>query len=239
LADTVGTYAAYDWTGGYLGGFAGGGAGAKTNTTESYSSGWGGTWITPKAAYGYNNSASFLGGGTVGYNWQVANSPLVLGLEGEYGYLGANGRSPDPNGLIAFPNATVITHSTNIGSAFGYALAGGRIGYALDRILFYVKSGAVFTSIHANYDSPPYQNFNTLNISSKSNIVAYAIGAGFEYALPFEWAANHVTIKTEYLYLGIDSTQTASAMGTDGYSYVMTDKVSGIHTAKLGINYKF
>ena len=130
------------------------------------------------------------------------------------------------------------SHSTKIGGSYGYGVAGGRIGYALDRALFYVKSGAVFTTTQTNYADPWSNDY--VYTSAKSNSVGYAIGAGIEYALPFEWSEN-ISIKTEYLYLGIDRTQTTTGHETlfPTNVYTTTDKISGIHTAKLGINYKF
>jgi outer membrane immunogenic protein len=246
-ADNVSPYA-YDWTGVYLGGFIGGAASSKTNTTEPYSNMTSDYWYERfNNSYNYNTSASFIGGGTIGYNWQVAKTALLLGLEGEYGYLDMSGSSRDPNSTafgaaILEPNQNIGTHSTNIGGSYGYGVVGGRIGYVLDRSLFYVKSGAVFTNTQTNYDD--LSGDGHMQTSGRNNSVGYAIGAGFEYALPFTWA-NNVSIKTEYLWLGINRTQTtsgnANAPGAtyDGSTYTTTDSISGIHTAKLGVNYKF
>ena len=242
--------ARHDWTGFYVGGFVGGGAGAKTNTTEPVASD-GTTWATSfSSPSSYHTKASVMGGGTVGYNWQLGRSPYLIGLEGEYGYLGMKGGAQDPN-AAPFGDAGDGFHSTRIGGSYGYGLIGGRLGYAHDRSLFYVKSGAVFTSTQTNYDDFNVNPFpsgvdGTLHTSGKSNNVGYAIGGGIEQALPPEWfkLAKNISIKAEYLYLGIERTQTSSGVTshpgfTSSPSLTTTDHISGIHTAKIGINYRF
>ena len=74
--------------------------------------------------------------------------------------------------------------------------------------------------------------------------MGYVIGGGIEQALPPEWfkLAKNVSIKAEYLYLGTGRTQTVNVdlHWTGGATSVQTtDHISGIHTAKLGINYRF
>lgn len=225
----------YNWTGIYVGGFIGGAASTNINSTEPQSNGF--YWNTYSHSNNYDTDPSFIGGGTVGYNWQFAGTPFLLGFEGEYGYLNMSGSNPDSNAALwsadhpGYP-ADNGTHRTNIGGQYGYGLVGGRIGYALNRTLFYVKSGAVFTKTQTNYNDPAYD----VSMSGKSNNAGYAIGAGIEYALPFKWAKS-VSIKTEYLYLGIDRTLTS--YGDNGFPFTTSDRISGIHTAKLGVNYKF
>jgi len=233
----------YNWTGVYVGGFVGGASSANISSSEPISNQFG-YWNKPYAnSNNYDTNASFIGGGTVGYNWQIPKAPLLIGLEGEYGYLDMSGSNSDPNTTPwnvtnqPSPLPEAGGHSTNIGGSYGYGLVGGRVGYTMDRVLLYVKSAAVFTNTQTNYDEPfPIDRLST---SGKSNTVGYGIGGGIEYALPFQWS-NNISIKTEYLYLGINRTQTTS--GTDsyaGYTWTTTDKISGISTAKLGVNYKF
>ncbi|MBA0921892.1 MAG: porin family protein [Nitrosospira sp.] len=232
--------ARHDWTGFYVGGFVGGAAGTKTNTTAPVDSD-GSFWNAYGFPSSYHTKASVMGGGTVGYNWQLGKSPYLIGLEAEYGYLGSKGSKQDPN---AAPrgDAGDGSHSTKIGGSYGYGLIGGRLGYAHDRSLFYVKSGAVFTTTKTNFNDFNYNPSvsGTLHTSGKSDNVGYAIGGGIEQALPPEWfeSAKHISIKAEYLYLGIGRTQTSSGVSS-GYPYTTTDHIRGMHTAKIGINYQF
>ena len=167
----------------------------------------------------------------------------MIGLEAEYGYLRSKGSGlprwadgepmGDGNGL----------YRNKIGSPYGYGLIGGRLGYAYERSLFYVKSGAVFTRTQSGYtdacSTAPCAS-GLLSTSGKSDNVGYAIGGGIEQALPPEWfeSAKHISIKAEYLYLGIGRTQTTSGVYSV-YTLATNDHIRGMHTAKIGINYQF
>jgi outer membrane immunogenic protein len=228
----------YDWTGVYVGGFIGGATGSDVSNTAARTPS-GDLWNSPPPnveSNNYSTKAGFIGGGTVGYNWQIGKTPYLVGLEGEYGYLSQKGGKTDPNALTwsaARPGSTPDNSqsSTSIGADYGYGLVGGRLGYALDRSLIYIKSGAVFTTVNSSWSDTAY---GLNGASNKVTTTGYALGAGFEYAMPFEYLAN-ITVKTEYLYFGIP---TSSTINADNF-ITTTQTTSGIHTAKIGINYKF
>ena len=165
----------------------------------------------------------------------------MIGLEAEYGYLGSKGSDLDPNRTMSggYENSN---HRTKIGGSYGYGLIGGRLGYAYERSLFYIKSGAVFTTTKTGYNLSENVNNQIYNSSSKTNSVGYGIGGGIEQTLPPEWfeSAKHISIKAEYLYLGIERTQTSSGiLSSPANTYTTTDHIRGMHTAKIGINYQF
>ncbi len=246
LANTHISEATHDWTGIYAGGFIGGSSGAKTTTTEPKRVDNNTNWFRPfNSSYRYDTSPSFIGGGTIGYNCQLGKTPWLVSLEGEYGYLNETSSRMDPN-QIPYANLTNNTtynsssNTTNIGGSYGYAMAGGRFGYAQDRVLFYVKSGAVFTKTTNKYSSVKTEPdvIGYLNISGAKNTAGYAVGGGVEYALPFK-ALSNFSVKTEYLYLGIDRTQLNYGHCSCDFLWSTTQRISGIHTAKVGMNYKF
>ena len=241
FADSITSKSTYDWTGVYVGGFVGGASGANATSSDTNTPKLGGIDYVPgrssSTSNNYSTSSSFMGGGTVGYNWQIGKTPYLIGLEGEYGYLDMIGSSNDPNSaLYNSSKRGAAVNSTNVGGSYGYGLVGGRIGYAKDRSLFYVKSGAVFTNTQTNYTDLVW-----LKTSGHSNSPGYALGAGIEYALPPEWfqLAKNISIKTEYLYFGIARTQETSGYCIENTPFSSADKISGIHTAKIGVNYKF
>lgn len=222
------------------GGFVGGATGSDVSNTATRVSD-NSLWLPPgNANNNYSTKAGFIGGGTVGYNWQIGKSPYLIGLEGEYGYLGQKGGNTDPN-AAAWNNQRTpkgndnSQSSTSIGADYGYGLVGGRLGYALDRSLIYIKSGAVFTTVNSSWSDT-----NTARVygnSNKATTTGYALGAGFEYALPFKYFTN-VSVKTEYLYFGMPTSATVGGV-YDDVSIATQTTTSGIHTAKLGVNYKF
>ena len=238
-SSTTETKATYDWTGVYVGGFVGGATGSDVTNTASRSREDGSLWNEPgDANNNYSTKAGFIGGGTVGYNWQIGKTPYLVGLEGEYGYLGQKGGKTDPN--AAAWNAgndgnDNSQSSTSIGADYGYGLVGGRLGYALDRSLIYIKSGAVFTTVNSSWSDTAYDYNGT---SNKATTTGYALGAGFEYALPFKYFTN-VSVKTEYLYFGIPTSNSINSSTSYDVDLNTTQTTGGIHTAKIGVNYKF
>ena len=242
-ADEVSSESTYDWTGVYVGGYVGGASGQNVSSSAFVDTvGNAGYWnqFYDPANNNYITSASFIGGGTLGYNWQLPNTAFLIGLEGEYGYLGMQGSNGDPTAEGVGSNAV---GSIKTGNSYGYGLVGGRVGYSFDRALIYVKSGAVFTNTQISYvDSGLATGGNPVSATSKSDTTSYAIGAGIEYALPFEWSEN-ISVKTEYLYFAVDTNLTTSfdggPYGQLGSTYTSNTSISGIHTAKIGLNYKF
>ena len=228
---------ALNWTGFYIGGFVGGAfADGDTRATEPTTSGGlrynGGNLVT---SYGSGNS--FIGGGTIGYNLQVLGSNYVFGLEGEAGYLHLSGSRQDIN---AFNDGFVLpdsVNSTRIGDAYGVIAA--RIGYTWDRTLLYAKAGAAFMSSSYSFIDPCTTGGcggNTLSIFNNGTAVTYALGAGIEYAFTNNWS-----IKGEYLYLGVRPALLQSGQSGVGIpaTFANTANDPGIHTVKIGINYRW
>ena len=260
IADTVTTPApssttasksTYDWTGVYVGGFVGGASGANaTSSTNSYLSQYSGYEATGSSNYSTN--ASFMGGGTVGYNWQIPKTPYLIGLEGEYGYLGMSGSGQSQAVTSGDPFSYNTQSKTRIGSDYGYGLVGGRLGYALDRSLFYVKSGAVFTQVNSSSSTLPIHGdgsmdtFTSSSTKSGGTTTGYAIGGGIEYA-PSWYSNENLTVKVEYLYFGIPSSSNSNASSCSNdippcnptANTAYHNSTSGISTAKIGVNYKF
>ena len=259
FADGTPSKSSYDWTGVYVGGFVGGATGANVTNKATNSPKLFGEipFGSTSTSTNSSTSGSFMGGGTVGYNWQLPKTPYLIGLEGEYGYLGSSGSSQSqsvgPQGIVQLNTQ----NKTTIGSDFGYGLVGGRIGYALDRSIFYVKSGAVFTQVKStnstNTNTTPDVplNFNTAGSSSSGGTTTgFAIGGGVEFA-PSWYGNQNVTVKVEYLYFGIPTTSNSSQnsssqpslafptvpLYTENSSY--QNSTGGISTAKIGVNYKF
>ena len=241
LAENTTTKSIHDWTGVYVGGFIGGATGSDVSNTAARDASNNTLWNDPgDANNNYSTKAGFIGGGTVGYNWQIGKTQYLVGLEGEYGYLSQKNSKTDPNAatwnaLNSSSTADNSRSSTSIGTDYGYGLVGGRLGYALDRSLIYIKSGAVFTTVNSSWSDTAYNHNGT---SNKATTTGYALGAGFEYALPFKYFTN-VSLKTEYLYFGIPTSSTILSSTTNDGEAITIQKTSGIHTAKIGVNYKF
>src|SRR3954462_947254 len=113
--------AAFSWTGCYVGGYAGGAWNGRDGATfpdqgqnglgaagsiavppfQSYAGGSVAARLVPPHSWSDDLGASFIGGGTLGCNWQPAGSNFVFGVEGEVGYLHLSGQAFDPATIVA------------------------------------------------------------------------------------------------------------------------------------------
>ncbi len=121
---------------------------------------------------GFSDSQSFNGGilgGFVGYNYQMDNN-IVLGVEGDLNY---NWNKEDLIGGV--------TAGTELSGSVR-----GRIGYAMDNLLFYGTAG--WTVARGYVDVPGVGK-------DKSTFDGYTVGAGVEYAFQ-----NNVVGRAEYRF---------------------------------------
>jgi outer membrane immunogenic protein len=222
----------FTWTGFYVGGFVGGSSGSE-DPTDLNEYDFQGVAGIPRSGtfhnWAYRLKSSFIGGGTVGYNYQIGM--WVLGIEGEAGFIRLTGSAPDPNS----PGLDVVSSS-----ALGnwYVIGAGRVGYAFDRWLAYVKGGAVFTRESATItDMCAVAPCGPVTIvaTGTRNVVKPVVGGGLEYAFTNAWS-----IKGEYLYwLLNDNGFAVTGVASNGATYSWQHSFSGVHTAKIGINYAF
>lgn len=229
---------AFNWSGFYIGGFVGGAFADGNATATDPQAASGAFYNGGNLVNSYGLNSSFIGGGTVGYNWQAPGSSFVFGLEGEAGYLHLHRSQQDINAFNAGFTLPDSVNSTRIGDAYG--VIAGRIGYAWDRMLLYAKGGVAFVGNNYNFNDPCSTGgcgASTLFLSNSGTQVTWAAGAGIEYALIDNWS-----IKGEYLYLGTRRTFTQSGVATGGLAGIVeTNSASdpGVHTVKLGINYRW
>jgi outer membrane immunogenic protein len=162
-----------------------------------------------------------LGGAQLGYNWQAGR--WVYGIEGDFTWSDVKGRSTcsTPAGL-----------QTCQGLPDQYSTITGRVGYAADRMLYYVKGGGAWMG----------EKFKELDISTGvcagtpctgSNATwGWTIGAGAEYAIDPHWSA-----RLEYDYLDFPKNEAVhTSNGTSSNFFHLTRTFSLI---KLGLNYRF
>jgi outer membrane immunogenic protein len=217
----------YNWSGCYVGGYVGWGAANDWHSTDvnNFSGGAG----EPNWLFSLNSSPT--GGGYVGCNWQpMPGGGLVLGIEGEGGYLHISGPGAQPlAGLVG--GTTNITDFAKIGT--GYGMVGGRVGWVfLEKIHIYGKVGVAFyneSSVITNANLPGGPVIAT---GSKSQ-TPLAFGGGVEFPLSEHWIG-----KAEYLAFEKGSSYTAVGVGA-GAGFNWKEDPSAVQTAKIGAAYKF
>ena len=181
----------------------------------------------------------FMLGGQVGYNWQLAGSPWVLGLEGELSWLDADGSNNcfSPSGQFTSSTCSARPHYT--GTLTGRAgVAFGPAG----RTLVYGKGGAAF--LHNRVDMTTNETFGgTVDATHSSGTVwGWTLGAGIEQALTPAWS-----LKLEYDYrrfadmaMATPATVITADDGTETPVAASSASIrQSMHTVKLGLNYHF
>lgn len=166
---------AFTWTGFYIGADFGGG--------------WANLNDTSGAANVSRTGSGVIGGGHVGYNYQI--NQFVLGLEGDFLGSGISGSK-----YFGLPlDATDKTNQDWLGSI------NGRLGVAYDRALFYAIGGTAFTEGTANVTAgsitgPIVAGFGLpTTVSLSHSFTGYDIGGGVEYAITNNWIG-----RAEYRY---------------------------------------
>jgi outer membrane immunogenic protein len=130
----------------------------------------------------------------------------VFGLQGDISGAGLEGKTT--SGAFTYKNEATWLASVT-----------GRVGFTVDRALFYVKGGAAWTDLDSE----------VLNVTKKSDTRdGWTIGGGLEYAFAPNWSAF-----VEYDYYDFGDKNTTFPNG--GIAKVDTD----VNVVKLGVNYRF
>ncbi|ALK08632.1 outer membrane protein [Blastochloris viridis] len=181
-----------NWTGFYLGGNVGYGWGTNDWTFDGVGTD--------------NDFDGFVGGGQIGFDYQIGN--IVVGIQGDIS--GANLEGKSTIGGVEFKNEATWLASVT-----------GRVGFTVDRALFYVKGGAAWTDL----DSTVSDGIDSAKKSETRD--GWTVGGGIEYAFAPNWSTF-----VEYDYYDFGDKNTIIG---DGLVKIDTD----VSVVKLGVNYRF
>ena len=226
----------FTWTGCYVGLYIGDDYGKFQSTVNTPTVRVATTPATPFAATAGltgqitndTHMSGFLGGGTVGCNYQVYN--WVWGIEVDGGVTNKDGQDfllpPfNPNPANLYINQI---HESWLGTARV------RLGYAVwDKWLWYVTGGGAYARVKeiewlAGNPTPPFQtNFST------SNIWGWTVGVGTEYSLGYGWS-----IKSEFLYVDLGTHGFLQPFTTGANAGPVDTRIRD-YVFKFGMNYRF
>jgi outer membrane immunogenic protein len=197
------------WTGFYLGVNAGG-AWAQASDQLAFA---------PDAFGGVQPSGGILGL-QLGYNWQGALGYccLVLGFEADIQVAGVDGEGSDHVGAGDVFRSRLEDFGT----------VRGRIGYAMDRSLFYFTGGLAYGSIKNEAIIPAIPADFVVNRTT----AGYVLGGGLEYKI-----SPTVSLKGEYQYINLgknDPADPAAGRFTANGGAVRDD---AFHTLRAGLNW--
>ncbi len=146
---------------------------------------WTGFYVGANAGYGWGNVNAngfanvgdldgFVGGGQIGYNYQMGQ--FVLGLEADL-------QAAD---LSSGNNLGLVRVKTDY---FGTVRA--RVGVAFDRFMPYITGGWAYGNVKTSIPALAFS-------SDRSHTGGYAVGGGLEYAI-----TNNLIAGVEYLYVDL------------------------------------
>lgn len=208
----------FDWSGFYVGVHAGYGAGRAS-------------WINldPHRLLDLDGA---LAGGQLGLNLQVGR--IVFGAEFDLAWSGIDGGF---TGMVTDPGLGATTlHIATRTDWLG--TAAGRLGFAHDQWLLYVKAGAAAAhQRHVLEQTAP--GLAQILTSGRHHHAGVLLGAGIEYALNRNWS-----MKAEYDFIdfgreNIITYGTASGAFFTGNVIAPSTVRQQLHLAKLGVNYRF
>jgi outer membrane immunogenic protein len=202
----------FTWTGCYVGGNVGGVWVNKEWFDDV--SGFAGTSL------GNHTASGGLGGVQGGCNYQVGG--WVFGIQGDYDWISATGSNTN----------VVLPLLTDQSSPRSLASVTGRVGYAWDRFLLYVKGGGAWE----RDDYSVLIGGLTLATASETRS-GWTVGVGGEYAF-LDWLTGFV----EYDFYGFGTTTNTFASCTVGACGAVTfpvDVKENKNVFKVGLNFKF
>jgi outer membrane immunogenic protein len=148
------------------------------------------------ALSGGSNNTAVIGGGQIGYNWQV--NQFVLGVEADGSGTGLRGFGASASrtfGPPILPVAVTQTVTLDYGHIDWMASFRGRLGFAADRALFYVTGGAAVAGIDGTtvtvVNGPgiglPAGTFTSSGGGSTTRW-GWTVGGGIEWAFTNNWS---------------------------------------------------
>lgn len=248
---------AFSWTGFYVGANVGG-AWTPSSGGSDFGLLYPGFIVLPPTApiitvfpgqsgalAGSGSRSGFIGGGQAGYNWQVQQ--FVLGVEADVSGADLKGSSASASrsfGPPIIPVTVTQTVTVDSGRINWMASFRGRLGFAVDRVLFYGTGGAAVaefggataTVVNGPGIALPAGTFISTNGGSTTRW-GWTAGAGIEWAFAKQWS-----LAGEYRYTDFGNRGTTVNIpdGLGGtFAPVTTNGRLAVNQATLRVNYRF
>jgi outer membrane immunogenic protein len=254
--------AVYNWTGFYIGGNIGyswgnastdGTVSGSQNVSTFRTAGQNLTSSTTTAIgplgfdIGRANVNGVIGGGQIGYNWQL--SSWVLGLEADIQGSGERGSSTGCSAAGCPAGSAFLSIDQRL-QWFGTVR--GRVGILpTERVLLYATGGLAYGQLDTTFTAGLNGTGNAAAVGSSSTRAGWTVGAGVEAAIDPHWS-----IKLEYLYVDLGRFGNGGASGSfatnqlntpsTGFNTVTTTNFNGAISTRFtdqllraGVNYHF
>ena len=215
----------FSWTGFYIGGNLGG-AWAHHNFNDTF---------FPNLSFGDGNTnGRFIGGGQVGANYQI--NQFVIGVEGTFDWA-ANNNNNNGTGVLIPGNILFPAQLVRISSNDTWiASVAARLGWAVDRALFYFKGGGGWVG-NNGFTLTDVNTGASISTSGNNNVSGWLFGGGLEWAFTDNWS-----LKVEYDYLGLGNrsfTATGLVFPRLAGDTFTTSGSNNVQMVTVGLNYRF
>lgn len=156
-------------------------------------------------------TGNIIGGGQAGANWQLDS--VVVGFEVDIDGMGVRGTTTNGAGDSYLLRESWLSTVT------------GRVGYAFNTWLFYVKGGFAAGNERGTLTSAAGARFNTSTVTP----IGWTVGAGIEYGLTHKWSAR---LEYDFVDLSDSSLRLAGPTGSSPFSVNYA-----LQRFLLGVNY--
>lgn len=211
----------FTWTGFYVGVNAGYGWNTNSNSTV----------FVPGVGFVDNGGGSdggFVGGGQIGYNYQIGS--FVIGAEADIQWADIGGND---NGLFV-PGVGFVANNNGSFDWFGTVRA--RVGVAFDRFLVYATGG--FAYANGGNNGGCIVGNVAVACGNGGDNTGWTVGGGVEWALPVNWfGSSAVTFGVEGLYVNLDQGNNNAVFNNVAFANGSDNLEFGVVRAKL--NFKF
>lgn len=212
----------YNWTGLYTGDEVGGGwFRDQTTVVDGSASFPSGTVLNPATGGGV------LAGSYAGFNYQF--NQIVVGIDGDYIRAGISAPT-ETTGPTGFLSTTTV----DIRWA---ASVTGRLGYAVNNLLLFVKGGAAWAEFGSTGVTYNPVGGAVADTSSRDTHQGWTIGAGLDWGFAPNWAMKFEYDYAKFATANFDITDTALPAGT--VTFPARSSTSNLQTVKLGVEYRF
>ena len=237
------------WTGFYVGANAGGlWSGNNSGSLQIYGGQPGLTpalSAIPAGRNVFNNYGGFLGGGQVGYNYQLMQR-FVIGVEADIQGMAGNAGAANFTGVSSADGTTYTTYGKASSNLQYIGTVRGRVGYlVMPTLLAYGTAGFAYGGVSTNVWLATGGSGGTYGGSGGGTSLAYSntqagwtAGGGVEWMFLPNWSA-----KAEYLYYSLSNGYASGGVidtntGAWGYGIGASRSFNG-NIVRAGVNYHF
>lgn len=232
---------AFTWTGFYVGLNAGygfsdsqiGRVALRNDAGPGYAA-----WATDDGSFSQwsnKRSGSFVGGGQIGYNYQI--DAMVIGLEADINYADISSeRSGFNRGRGYYDSESIVAKS----SVNWFGTLRARVGALVnDRLLIFATGGLAFGGVEVSgrYIYGDGRTDRGIGGKRSSTRTGWTLGAGLEYAI-----TDNLTLKGEYAYVDLGSKThrfSENYQNLNNIYYTSARDEAHFHVIRAGLNYRF